>query len=101
MQAKPTLDDTLALMRDLRRRCEWDAAQTHESLRPYLIEEAYEVDDAIRAGNDKLDLTDWQESTTPAGLFMKMKKAEGLLEPDEHCYLKELRGQHKNDDVVL
>jgi MazG family protein len=54
MQAKPTLEDTLSLMRDLRRRCEWDAAQTHESLRPYLIEEAYEVDDAIRAGNDRM-----------------------------------------------
>src|SRR5689334_19925748 len=54
MEAKPTLDDTLALMHDLRRRCEWDAAQTHESLRPYLIEEAYEVDDAIRAGNDRM-----------------------------------------------
>jgi MazG family protein len=54
MQAKPTLEDTLLLMRDLRKRCEWDAAQTHESLRPYLIEEAYEVDDAIRAANDAL-----------------------------------------------
>src|SRR5213593_46012 len=54
MQAKPSLEDTLSLMRDLRRRCEWDAAQTHESLRPYLIEEAYELDDAIRAGNDTL-----------------------------------------------
>src|SRR5687768_14657375 len=52
MQPKATLEDTLALMRDLRARCEWDAAQTHESLRPYLIEEAYEVDDAIRAGDD-------------------------------------------------
>jgi MazG family protein len=52
MQPKPTLEDTLALMRDLRARCDWDAAQTHESLRPYLIEEAYEVDDAIRSGND-------------------------------------------------
>jgi nucleoside triphosphate diphosphatase len=52
MQAKPSLEDTLSLMRDLRARCEWDAAQTHESLRPYLIEEAYEVDDAIRAGDD-------------------------------------------------
>src|SRR5262245_46821026 len=40
-------------MRDLRRRCEWDAAQTHESLRPYLIEEAHEVDDAIRSGDDR------------------------------------------------
>jgi MazG family protein len=52
MQAKPTLEDTLSLMRDLRARCDWDRAQTHESLRPYLIEEAYEVDDAIRAGDD-------------------------------------------------
>lgn len=54
MQAKPTLEDTLSLMRDLRRRCEWDAAQTHDSLRPYVIEEAYEVNDAIRAGDDRM-----------------------------------------------
>lgn len=52
MQPKPGLNDALALMKDLRSRCDWDAAQTHESLRPYLIEEAYEVDDAIRGGND-------------------------------------------------
>ncbi len=49
-----SLGEALALMRDLRKRCEWDAAQTHESLRPYLLEEAYEVDDAIRAGDDGL-----------------------------------------------
>lgn len=49
---KPTLEDTLALMRDLRRRCEWDAAQTHETLRPYLIEEAHEVDEALLARDD-------------------------------------------------
>ncbi|MEO8561973.1 MAG: nucleoside triphosphate pyrophosphohydrolase [bacterium] len=54
MQEKPGLEETLELMKDLRQRCEWDAAQTHESLRPYLIEEAYEVDDAIRSGNDQL-----------------------------------------------
>ncbi|HEY5062548.1 MAG TPA: nucleoside triphosphate pyrophosphohydrolase [Gemmatimonadaceae bacterium] len=52
MQSKPSLEDLLALMRDLRTRCDWDAAQTHESLRPYLIEEAYELDDAIRSGDD-------------------------------------------------
>jgi uncharacterized protein YabN with tetrapyrrole methylase and pyrophosphatase domain len=52
MQQRAGLNDALELMKDLRRRCEWDAAQTHESLRPYLIEEAYEVDDAIRAGDD-------------------------------------------------
>ena len=48
------LGEALALMRDLRKRCEWDAAQTHDSLRPYLVEEAFEVDDAIRAGSDPL-----------------------------------------------
>ncbi len=52
MQAKASLEDTLTLMRDLRARCSWDAAQTHQSLRPYLIEEAHEVDDALRTGSD-------------------------------------------------
>ena len=46
------LDDALATMRDLRARCEWDRVQTHQSLRPYLIEEAHEVDDAIAQGDD-------------------------------------------------
>ncbi|CAA9325133.1 MAG: Nucleoside triphosphate pyrophosphohydrolase MazG [uncultured Gemmatimonadaceae bacterium] len=54
MQDKPSLEDTLALMRDLRARCDWDRAQTHESLRPYLVEEAHEVDDALRLGDATL-----------------------------------------------
>lgn len=49
-----TLDDALSIMRDLRTRCDWDRAQTHASLRPYLIEEAHEVDDAIAHGDDAL-----------------------------------------------
>jgi MazG family protein len=53
MQDKPGLDDTLALMRDLRKRCEWDAAQTSDSLRPYLLEEAHELDEALREGEDR------------------------------------------------
>jgi MazG family protein len=47
-----TLDDALAIMRDLRARDAWDRAQTHESLRPYLNEEMHELDDAIRSGDD-------------------------------------------------
>lgn len=50
--APRTLEDALALMRDLRARCDWDRVQTHASLRPYLLEEAHEVDDAITEGND-------------------------------------------------
>jgi nucleoside triphosphate diphosphatase len=47
-----SMDDALALMRDLRARCDWDRVQTHQSLRPYLIEESHEVDDAIALGDD-------------------------------------------------
>lgn len=31
--------------------CPWDQAQTHESLAPYLLEEAYETVDAIQSGD--------------------------------------------------
>ncbi len=31
--------------------CPWDAEQTHASLLPYLLEEAYEAYDAVRSGN--------------------------------------------------
>jgi tetrapyrrole methylase family protein/MazG family protein len=37
------------LTRTLREQCPWDIEQTHESLVPYLLEETYEVVDAIRA----------------------------------------------------
>uniref|UniRef100_A0A7C5U6H6 Nucleoside triphosphate pyrophosphohydrolase n=1 Tax=Fervidobacterium nodosum TaxID=2424 RepID=A0A7C5U6H6_9BACT len=33
--------------------CDWDKAQTHESLKPYLIEEAYEVLNAIDLKDDE------------------------------------------------
>ncbi|MCS6950355.1 MAG: nucleoside triphosphate pyrophosphohydrolase [Armatimonadota bacterium] len=32
--------------------CPWDREQTHETLRPFLLEEAYEVLDAINTGDD-------------------------------------------------
>jgi MazG family protein len=40
----------LALVRDLRARCPWDGAQTPDTLRPYLVEEALELDQAIADG---------------------------------------------------
>lgn len=41
-----------ALARTLREQCPWDIEQTHTSLLPYLIEETYEVVDAINALTD-------------------------------------------------
>jgi len=33
--------------------CPWDREQTHESLKPYLIEEAYEAAEAVDSGSDE------------------------------------------------
>jgi tetrapyrrole methylase family protein/MazG family protein len=47
-----TWDDLVEIMARLRRSCPWDREQTHASLVRYLIEEAYEVVDAIEHGSD-------------------------------------------------
>ena len=51
--------DVVAVMDRLRSPggCPWDAEQTHESLKPYLLEEAYEAYQALEDG----DLTDLRE----------------------------------------
>jgi XTP/dITP diphosphohydrolase len=43
--------DLVAVMETLRRECPWDRKQTHASLAPYLLEEAYEVVDTIEGGD--------------------------------------------------
>ncbi len=48
-----TFKDLLEVMEKLRKECPWDREQTHESLKKYLIEEAYEVLDAIDSGKDE------------------------------------------------
>ena len=45
-----SLARALALVRDLRARCPWDHAQTRDTLRPYLVEEALELDQALEHG---------------------------------------------------
>lgn len=85
MQSKATLEDTLAMMRDLRARCEWDAAQTHDSLRPYLAEETAELDDAIRVGEDAL---------------MREELGDVLLQVLFHSVVAEQRGAFDIGDVA-
>jgi ATP diphosphatase len=47
----PRLVEIMARLRDPATGCEWDKVQTFETIAPYTIEEAYEVDDAIRRGD--------------------------------------------------
>jgi len=47
-----TWDDLVEIMARLRRSCPWDREQTHESLVRYLVEETFEVVEAIESGNE-------------------------------------------------
>ncbi len=85
MHDKTTLSDALDLMRDLRKRCEWDAAQTHESLRPYLIEEAHELDEAIRSASSPL---------------MREELGDLLFQVLFHSVIAEERGEFDANDVA-
>ena len=51
-EALQELIDVVARLRDPVSGCPWDLAQSHASLVPYLLEEAHEVADAIRHGDD-------------------------------------------------
>ncbi|PWB14376.1 nucleoside triphosphate pyrophosphohydrolase [Acinetobacter sp. AM] len=45
------MEQLLAVMQELREKCPWDQKQTPNSLTSYAIEEAYEVEAAIRSGD--------------------------------------------------
>jgi len=47
MQDNSALGRAVAMVRDLRVRCAWDRVQTRETLRPYLVEEMLELDQAL------------------------------------------------------
>ena len=79
------LDRALALVRFLRANCPWDAAQTPQSLLPYLLEEAHEVSDAVVAGNDA---------------ELKSELGDLLLNVAFQVVLAEERGAFTGEDVV-
>lgn len=45
------MEKLLNIMQELRQKCPWDQQQTPSSLTRYTIEEAYEVEAAIRVGD--------------------------------------------------
>lgn len=53
LQAMQQLIEVVAQLRSPEGGCPWDLQQTPETLIPYIIEEAYEVVDAIRSGDKK------------------------------------------------
>lgn len=50
---RANFEELIEIMNILREKCPWDRQQTHESLKRYLIEETYEVIEAIDENDDK------------------------------------------------
>ncbi len=80
-------DRLVEIMRRLRDPggCPWDAEQTHESLKRYLLEECYEVMEAIDAGSPKM---------------LKEELGDLLLQPIFHSAIAAERGEFTITDVI-
>lgn len=80
-------NQVMSIMRRLRAPggCPWDAEQTHESLKRYLLEESYEVLEAIDSGSDEL---------------LKEELGDLLLQPVFHAAIAEERGAFTMEDVL-
>jgi MazG family protein len=73
------------MVRDLRVRCAWDRVQTRETLRPYLVEEMLELDQALA------------QSDVPA---IRDELGDFLLHLAWQLVLAEERGEFNADDVA-
>jgi len=84
---KDGFNQIMSIMRRLRAPggCPWDAEQSHESLKRYLLEEAYEVIEAIDSKSDTL---------------LKEELGDLLLQPVFHAAIAEERGAFTIDDVL-
>jgi tetrapyrrole methylase family protein / MazG family protein len=63
--------------------CPWDQKQTHESLKPYLIEEAYEVIDAINKQNDDMLLEELGDVLLQIMMHSQIGEEEGYFTIDD------------------
>lgn len=81
------LDELIETVRILRspEGCEWDRAQTHKSLRPNMLEEAYEAVDAIVSGDMK---------------HLKEELGDVLLQVLLHSQIADDEGEFNLDDVA-
>ena len=79
------------LARTLREQCPWDIEQTHQSLLPYLIEETYEVVDAIQS-------LDADDPATDEALIEEL--GDLLYQIEFHATIAEQEGRFTIADVT-
>lgn len=86
-QVGQSFEKLVCIMEKLRseKGCEWDRQQTHESLKSYLIEEAFELIEAINQQDDEK---------------MKEELGDVLLQVVFHSQIASERGSFQIEDVV-
>lgn len=109
------MQQLLAIMQKLRKECPWDREQTPESLTAYAIEEAYEVEFAVRQGNvddirDELgdlllQVVFQAQMHAEQGLFdfqdVVQAITEKLIRRHPHVFEKEKFQHLSQDDVAI
>ena len=83
----------VALMDTLRERCPWDRAQTHATLMPHLVEECYEVLDALSG-------LDGRDTAPAAGAHLQEELGDLLFQIVFHARLAAEEGQFDLADVA-
>lgn len=76
--------------------CPWDRAQTHQSLRPYLIEEAYETLDCL----DQIDSTDTLRNNAPLRTAFLEELGDVLMQVFLHSEIAAEAGVFTIHDVA-
>src|SRR5690349_8394949 len=83
MQDNSALGRALAMVRELRERCPWDRAQTRETLRPYLVEEVLELDDALGAGETASIRNELSDVLLHLAFQLVIAEERGEFSPDD------------------
>ena len=91
MDKRFTFEELLAIVATLRsdQGCPWDKAQTHESIKPTTLEEAYEVNQAV---------TDLTATGNPDNLIEEL--GDLLLQILFHCRIAEENAEFTLEDVI-
>ncbi|MBN2426544.1 MAG: nucleoside triphosphate pyrophosphohydrolase [Calditrichaceae bacterium] len=73
------MEKLLKIMHRLRRECPWDAKQTHQSLKPYLLEETYEALESI-------DEENWDELASELGDLLLQIIFHSEIASEKGCF---------------
>ncbi len=87
-QRKPSFYDLVRIMAKLRDPdggCPWDLKQTHQTLRRYVLEEAYEVAEAIDQGEPDALCDELGDLLLQVVFHAQMATEEGIFEADDVC----------------